>query len=1248
MRPKPLSYAVSVALASLMAGHAAIAQEAPAPAPAQEAPAAKPAAAKPTGKVTVDDGDAIQVVHVNATRASQQSSIDRKKNAATAQDSIVAEDVGAFPDRNIGEAISRISGIALDRGDYGEGVSVAVRGNTAALTRVEIDGQGVQSAGGTDLNGGGGGRGVEFRAMSSDLIKSVDVVKGSTADMTEGSLGGGIIIKTRTGLDFKKPFYSLRLAASQGSINKIWSPDTNLILAKQFLDDRLGVLLNVSTSAVRNEAHSEQVATSASQGLARVIDFDNSPNKTFSFNPDTVSKSDPSATQTTLASPLLTGGGNFNASTPLELVTKSAQAKSKADCYASFPNLTTAQQNTIAVSSRVAAVNQRGNELLTCLNQWNDYTPSLIRNFVKSQIDRREDLDLRFDFKVNNELTVYAKVNYTRRVIDDNQQTYALGGLTVNPTVANSPSYFGPAYTTSAAGVISAVPGSGYYNYDNYTFRTNLFPAQGAVANVVPGSATVDANHHVTSFTISDGNANTDQIHNIIRTSSQYFQTGGTYRNGPLLAEFFVGDSKSDFSRGDKRTNFSINYGPTTISVLPNGLWSYSVPSTSAFDQTNPALYATVKPASVATVAVPLSPTNTRALPPYTIAQQPLVTQAPQITYSPQIKDTAEKTAKLDLTLALDERIPFLTRLKSGFNFRDTSGNSWGGGGYVAKSAIGTIGTPGYVAPIVVPTANIRGSFIGCTDTAGSLGAGGAPCANGFVSNSNPLNVLSGQTVMSQAAFQNIIGASMQQAANAQFFAGAKDRPANLINGWNQIDVEKVFNMVGSPNLNFDCVKQCMGSDGKMYQQQAATFSERSMAGYLMSDFEMDHIPFTNNPLPWGMEFGGNFGYRYVKTDVKATGSMGFTAITKTGSFDPANPNSAAGTVSSTFTQNTTFSQKSTDFLPIYNLALWVVPNQVVIRYNHAKTVARPPVSSLLPAGACTYDERKVGTNDSSGSTLDMSCGTTPIGNPALKAQMNINHNLSTEWYPNKDTMFSLGAFKQVGIVGPAVTVGKTGVKLFAGTDQVDPTTGVALKDVAFNYSTFENGPPSTRKGLEFATKSAFTFLPWYFRNLGVDLNYTKLRSATTTAVIRDLITGDVLPPVGESSYSYNASLWYDDGAFSARVAVQAVASVFNCIAACGANTVNNYPSEGGGRTTVLPYNPGSPNFRDATRYIDAKMAYKFKNNVEIFIEGRNLGKATTSNSQQGYSPYADGTANLLDYAYAGARVMIGVQLKSY
>ena len=144
----PIAYAVSIALASLVAGHAA-AQDAKPNAPAAQAPAPAPAPA----------ATEIKTVVVQGQRAAQQSGIERKKNAATAMDSIVADDVGSFPDRNIGEAISRISGVALDRGDFGEGVSVAIRGNSADLTRVEIDGQGVQSAGGTDMNGAGSGRG---------------------------------------------------------------------------------------------------------------------------------------------------------------------------------------------------------------------------------------------------------------------------------------------------------------------------------------------------------------------------------------------------------------------------------------------------------------------------------------------------------------------------------------------------------------------------------------------------------------------------------------------------------------------------------------------------------------------------------------------------------------------------------------------------------------------------------------------------------------------------------------------------------------------------------------------------------------------------------------------------------------------------------------------------------------------------------------------------------------------------------
>src|SRR5438067_1175627 len=327
-------------------------------------------------------------------------------NILAAIDSIVAEDVGALPDRNVGEAISRMAGIALDRGDFGEGVTVAVRGNGPELTRVELDGQAVQSAGGSDMNGAGDGRGMEFRQLSSDLIKSVDVVKGSTADMTEGALGGGIIIKTRTGLDFKKPFASLRVAGTQASLNKKWEPDANLILADKFMNGRLGILLNASTTTLDNEGHIARVS-GTNQGYYRLYDFDNSPQKTFSFQPSTVNTADASTTTPILKSPL-TGGGFFNASTPLELVTKSAGAQSKADCQAAFPALSTAQLNTISSSARTAAQTERTNELNTCLNQWSDYSPSGPQYTVRREIDRRQNLDLRADFKVTDNLTVYA------------------------------------------------------------------------------------------------------------------------------------------------------------------------------------------------------------------------------------------------------------------------------------------------------------------------------------------------------------------------------------------------------------------------------------------------------------------------------------------------------------------------------------------------------------------------------------------------------------------------------------------------------------------------------------------------------------------------------------------------------------------------------------------------------------------------------------------------------------------------
>ena len=135
---------------------------------------AMPAAgfAQTQGNASVsDEGTAVTDVIVVGARRAEQAASERKKRAATAIDSIVADDVGQFPDKSIGEAVGRIAGVALDVSDAGEPQGFTIRGQTADLIRVEVDGMTV-----LDNTGGQGGRNSQLNELSSDLIKSVVVI----------------------------------------------------------------------------------------------------------------------------------------------------------------------------------------------------------------------------------------------------------------------------------------------------------------------------------------------------------------------------------------------------------------------------------------------------------------------------------------------------------------------------------------------------------------------------------------------------------------------------------------------------------------------------------------------------------------------------------------------------------------------------------------------------------------------------------------------------------------------------------------------------------------------------------------------------------------------------------------------------------------------------------------------------------------------------------------------------------------
>ncbi|ESQ78604.1 TonB-dependent receptor [Asticcacaulis sp. YBE204] len=1196
-------------------------------------------------------GDEVTEVVVVGARAAQQSANERKKRAKTPTDSIVADDVGAFPDRNISEAISRIAGTAVDRNEFGEGSGVTIRGNTADMVRVELDGIGVQNAGGLAISSGtGDGRGADMRELPSDLIKSVDVVKGSTADMTEGSIGGSVRIQTRTGLDFKKPYLSLRIGTTRNTLGREYRPDINIVGSRKFFEGRLGVLASLSTSKIQNNGHNMEVVTSNNAGYARAVDFDNSPNKTFTFNPSTVTG--PLATTPNLVSPAANGGAGINSLTPLEVVTLSANAKTKDECNAAFPLLTDAQLALIAGgtsnNNRVAAQNQRMYERITCLNQWNDYTPSLIRNFQNSNDDERVAADIRFDYRVNNNLSIYAKYGIANRHVDDQYRNRNLGGinintaLTYNDTLTNGPN--GTLYPSNSINYRTALANSGYYNYNTGyltapitidinpvagTAAANVsnyaFPTLGLVTNVDPASVKVDANHHVTAFSISDGSVGIDQISTNIISDSSYMQFGGEYKDGPLKIEFVFNRGEATYSRDDKRSSINAPYGKATLTVQPSGLWAYTLPT--GFDENNAANYVVLSPAA-AQNAVAAS-INNPAIPAYTAAQMPQFTPTFQVTYQPRMQESSETTAKFDLTYRLEDKLPFFTLFKTGYSKRENKAQYWGPGGYNVKEAVGTFGTTTYQAPIVVPTLNLRGFFRACQPTATST----VPCPYGYVANTNLSSKLTGTDTFTPAQLVALLG-SVRTEPDSVFFDGYNGA-GNLTN-WYGIDIDKLWGQLGAAqNANLDCIKVCMGSDGNMYEQPVTLTNEATTAAYYMVEFEQQ--------LPFGMEFSGNVGLRMVEVDTSATGVFVLNSIRKTATYNPATPAAAGGTVTYTFRQPVELDRKTRDWLPSYNANLWVIPDILVARYYTAKTVSRPPIARLVPAGTCSFDERNEGVIAVDGSDQDMTC-TGTIGNPNLKPYTAKNSSVTVEWYPNKDTMLSLAYHKLDVKIGGPIAVAKTNGKLFEGSGLVDPQTGAPVSDLEFSYTQWENDVGYGRTGWEFTSKTAFTFLPWYARYTGADFNISTLASTEGTSVV-DPNSGDQMRPVGESDYFANLSLWYDDGKTNARVSYQKRTEYFTCITPCGtANTVNNYPgSFGVTAARPVPYNPGQPRFQDETQYVDAKITHKFRPNIEFYLEGRNLTKQGTSTSGGDYNGFANGEKNLYRLSYGGSRYMFGV-----
>lgn len=142
----------------------------------------------------------MNAVTVTGIRASLQSAVNVnvKRNASSIVDAVSAEDVGKLPDTDVGESLGRIPGVSVGRA-FGQGASVSVRGTDPQMTYTTLNGQTVASTGWYDQQSMD--RSFNYSLLPSELIGGMEVYKSSQADLTEGGIGGTVIVKTRKPLD---------------------------------------------------------------------------------------------------------------------------------------------------------------------------------------------------------------------------------------------------------------------------------------------------------------------------------------------------------------------------------------------------------------------------------------------------------------------------------------------------------------------------------------------------------------------------------------------------------------------------------------------------------------------------------------------------------------------------------------------------------------------------------------------------------------------------------------------------------------------------------------------------------------------------------------------------------------------------------------------------------------------------------------------------------------------------------------
>ena len=1025
-----------VLAAGLAFGTPALAQDAP----AQGTPASGESAA-PQG-----DEPGVGEILVVGTRASLQSAIARKRKAETIVDSIVADDIARFPDKNVGDSLARITGVQLSR-DFGEGVKVSIRGVEPDLNRVEINGVSQMSATGE--------RSGDFRELATELVKSIDVYKGYSANLTEGGLGGTVSIETRRPLDLAKPLATLVASAQHLDTAQDWRPRATLVLGTpHFLLDGLGVLVNVTydDKLTRQDYISNT-------NWSRIADFDRSNEKTVA---------DPNY-------------ANFNT-------------------YASCAG--------VGGATTAAATARR----LACETQFFDWAPTVprYRNWVRRDKRISGDFQLQYEFARNFRAFASAQINKRDQNLQD--ANYSLDTSRFERFNYDAP---------LAAGLNGA------------TSRPQI----------TAGTATVGADHVVTSFRTADNSVNIGTAANPVyngasnilsvqrrnfsyNQDSKYYTTGFNWDLDRLNLKFLASRATASTMQETNLLAYSTGVSGVTVDRRnEQGIPVFNFPTT--VNPADPSIYTDL--------------TRRGA------NGQLLIPSGPTLQYRPGQDFNSEDQLKLDADW--DTGLPFLKTIQYGAQLRWAEYLRYtGGGSRLIAPASGT--TPAQYQS----TANVS-----------------------FTTNivNNVTQRRNGNTFfLTPAEYVALVNGNSTHTGGAPLFSGLQGAPGNIpsrlaIPEFNSQALSQYYDLSG---FDQDLV---LSADG-LPQIPSVSIKETIAAGYLQGDMETQVL---------GMRLSGNAGIRYVYTRDVGTGTNISRVTRRTATGGSETVVLAA--------QQLSLSNNYVDILPTFNALLEITPD-LVLRGNWAKNMARPRPSDLVPNINCLDDQTVTAADDI--------CS---AGNPDLKPYRVSQWEANLAWYPNKDTMVSLGYFKKDISSFVIQNITRSGVDLF--------------KDgITYTVRQPANGAGALLDGIEATAQTAFTFLPQPFDGFGASGNVTFAR-AIRTNLTNNATNAPLTEYPGLSKWTYNASVFYDKGWLNARVSY-------------------NYRSDWLDTVVSAP-NGNNPLYRKGEGYLDAKVVFRFPQwHYQLFMEMQNIGKE--------YSELYINKSMPVDLYYPGQRFFAGATIK--